>query len=123
MIEIYKHQFQRSFQCDRGGQKPELQIYYLYGMTWSFEEFEVEYKFLKAVIEGGVETKPDNVLIYATSNRRHLIKGNLERQERYGARQRYAPVRYHAGEAVAGEPVRRDHQLLQDPARKNILRL
>ena len=29
---------------------------------------------MKAVIEGGVETKPDNVLIYATSNRRHLIK-------------------------------------------------
>ena len=29
---------------------------------------------LKAVIEGGVETKPENVLIYATSNRRHLIK-------------------------------------------------
>lgn len=40
----------------------------------SFEEFEVEYKFLKAVIEGGVETKPENILIYATSNRRHLIK-------------------------------------------------
>ena len=40
----------------------------------SFEEFEIEYKFLKAVIEGGVETKPDNVLIYATSNRRHLVK-------------------------------------------------
>ena len=42
----------------------------------SFEEFEIEYKFLKAVIEGGVETKPENVLIYATSNRRHLIKEN-----------------------------------------------
>lgn len=40
----------------------------------SFEEHEIEYKFLKAVIEGGVETKPDNILIYATSNRRHLIK-------------------------------------------------
>ena len=40
----------------------------------SFEEFEIEYKFLKAVIEGGVETKPDNILIYATSNRRHLIR-------------------------------------------------
>ena len=40
----------------------------------SFEETEIEYKFLKAVIEGGVETKPDNILIYATSNRRHLIK-------------------------------------------------
>ena len=40
----------------------------------SFEEFEIEYKYLKAVIEGGMETKPDNVLIYATSNRRHLIR-------------------------------------------------
>ena len=36
----------------------------------------MEYKFLKAVIEGGVETRPDNILIYATSNRRHLIKEN-----------------------------------------------
>ena len=42
----------------------------------SFEDFEIEYKFLKAVIEGGVETKPENILIYATSNRRHLIKEN-----------------------------------------------
>lgn len=40
----------------------------------SFEEHEVEYKFLKAVIEGGVETRPDNILIYATSNRRHLVR-------------------------------------------------
>ena len=40
----------------------------------SFEEFEVEYKYLKSAIEGGVESRPDNVLIYATSNRRHLIK-------------------------------------------------
>ena len=40
----------------------------------SFEDFEVEYKFLKAVIEGGIEARPDNLLIYATSNRRHLIK-------------------------------------------------
>ena len=42
----------------------------------SFEEFEIEYKFLKAVIEGGVESKPENILIYASSNRRHLIKEN-----------------------------------------------
>ena len=40
----------------------------------SFEEFEVEYKYLKSAIEGGASAKPDNVLIYATSNRRHLIK-------------------------------------------------
>jgi uncharacterized protein len=40
----------------------------------SFEEFEVEYKYLKSAIEGGVESRPANVLIYATSNRRHIIK-------------------------------------------------
>ena len=40
----------------------------------SFEEFEIEYKYLKAIIEGGLEEKPSNVLIYATSNRRHLIR-------------------------------------------------
>ena len=40
----------------------------------SFEDFETDYKYLKAVIEGGLEQRPENVLIYATSNRRHLIK-------------------------------------------------
>ena len=49
----------------------------------SFEEFEIEYKYLKAVIEGGLEKKPDNVLIYATSNRRHLIREKFsDKQER-----------------------------------------
>jgi predicted AAA+ superfamily ATPase len=43
----------------------------------SFEDFETEYKYLKAVIEGGLENKPNNVLIYATSNRRHLIRENF----------------------------------------------
>ena len=40
----------------------------------SFEENETDYKYLKAVIEGGMEKRPDNVLIYATSNRRHLVR-------------------------------------------------
>ena len=40
----------------------------------SFEENEVDYKQLKAAIEGGAEAVPENVLIYATSNRRHLIR-------------------------------------------------
>ncbi len=43
----------------------------------SFEDHETEYKYLKAVIEGGLEMRPDNVLIYATSNRRHLIRENV----------------------------------------------
>jgi len=43
----------------------------------SFEESETEYKELKAVLEGGLENRPANVLIYATSNRRHLVKENF----------------------------------------------
>ena len=40
----------------------------------SFDESETEYKYLKSAIEGGVEPRPENILIYATSNRRHLIR-------------------------------------------------
>ncbi len=40
----------------------------------SFEEAETSYKDLKAVLEGGVEVRPGNVVVYATSNRRHLIR-------------------------------------------------
>jgi predicted AAA+ superfamily ATPase len=40
----------------------------------SFEEHETEYKYFKAILEGSVESTPRNVLIYATSNRRHLIR-------------------------------------------------
>jgi len=40
----------------------------------SFEEGETQYKTLKAVLEGGLESRPPNVLIYATSNRRHLVR-------------------------------------------------
>lgn len=40
----------------------------------SFEEFEVEYKVLKSILDGGLEVKPDNVLFYASSNRRNIIK-------------------------------------------------
>jgi predicted AAA+ superfamily ATPase len=39
----------------------------------SFDEGEISYRELKAVLEGGIEEKPDNVLLYATSNRRHLM--------------------------------------------------
>ena len=43
----------------------------------SFEESETEYKALKALLEGSVEARPDNVLVYATSNRRHLVRENF----------------------------------------------
>lgn len=73
MIEIYKHQF-KDLSNLISVIKNRNYKFIIYMDDLSFEEFETEYKFLKAVIEGGVETKPDNILIYATSNRRHLIK-------------------------------------------------
>lgn len=73
MIEIYKHQF-KDLSDVIAQIKNRNYKFVIYMDDLSFEEFEIEYKFLKAVIEGGVETKPDNILIYATSNRRHLIK-------------------------------------------------
>ncbi|MCI7129192.1 MAG: ATP-binding protein [Lachnospiraceae bacterium] len=75
MIEIYKHQF-ASLSNVIAQIKNRNYKFIIYMDDLSFEEFEIEYKFLKAVIEGGVETKPENILIYATSNRRHLIKEN-----------------------------------------------
>ena len=73
MIEIYKHQFQ-DLSSIISQVKNRNYRFIIYMDDLSFEDFEIEYKFLKAVIEGGMETRPDNVLIYATSNRRHLIK-------------------------------------------------
>lgn len=73
MIEIYKHQFKDLSEVIARIKNRNYK-FIIYMDDLSFEEFEIEYKFLKAVIEGGVETKPENILIYATSNRRHLIK-------------------------------------------------
>lgn len=73
MIEVYKHQFQ-DLNDVIAQIKNRNYKFIIYMDDLSFEEFEIEYKYLKAVIEGGLETKPDNVLIYATSNRRHLIR-------------------------------------------------
>ena len=73
MIEIYKHQF-RDLSAVIAMVKNRNYRFIIFIDDLSFEENEVEYKFLKAVIEGGVETKPDNILLYATSNRRNLIR-------------------------------------------------
>ncbi len=80
LIEVYKHQF-----CDLNDVIAQIKNrnykFIIYMDDLSFEEFEVEYKYLKAVIEGGLEKKPDNVLIYATSNRRHLIRETFSDKE------------------------------------------
>lgn len=73
MIEVYKHQFQDLNEII-GQIKNRNYKFIIYMDDLSFEEFEIEYKYLKAVIEGGLEKKPENILIYATSNRRHLVR-------------------------------------------------
>ena len=73
MIEVYKHEF-KELPKVISEIKNRNYRFIIYMDDLSFEEFEIEYKYLKAVIEGGLETKPENVLIYATSNRRHLIR-------------------------------------------------
>ncbi|MBQ2662102.1 MAG: ATP-binding protein [Clostridia bacterium] len=73
LIEIYKHQF-KDLSSVIAQIKNRNYRFIIFLDDLSFEEFETDYKFLKAVIEGGVETKPENVLIYATSNRRNLIR-------------------------------------------------
>ena len=73
MIEVYKHQFQYLSRVISQIKNRNYR-FIIFMDDLSFEEFEIEYKYLKAVIEGGIETKPENVVIYATSNRRHLIR-------------------------------------------------
>jgi len=73
MIEIYKHEFQKLPKVIDAIKNRNYR-FIIYMDDLSFEEFEIEYKYLKAVMEGGLEAKPENVLIYATSNRRHLIR-------------------------------------------------
>lgn len=80
IIEIYKHQLQ-DLNDVIAQVKNRNYKFIIYMDDLSFEEFETEYKYLKAVIEGGLEKKPNNVLIYATSNRRHLIRENYEDKE------------------------------------------
>ncbi len=58
----------------------------------SFDHEDTSYKSLKAVLDGGIEGRPENVLLYATSNRRHLLSRDMIENERSTA--------IHPGEAV-----------------------
>ncbi len=82
IIEVYKHQLR-----DLGNVIDQIKNrnyrFIIYMDDLSFEEHETEYKYLKAVIEGDLEKKPDNILIYATSNRRHIVREKYsDKQER-----------------------------------------
>ncbi len=61
--------------CETAGASPFKFILFLDDLT--FQQEDETFTALKAFIEGGVAGKPDNILIYATSNRRHLVKENM----------------------------------------------
>ena len=74
---MYKHQFQCLSDIIEQI-KDRNYKFIIYMDDLSFEETELEYKYLKAIIEGGLGKKPANVLIYATSNRRHLVRESFK---------------------------------------------
>ena len=73
ITEVYKHQF-KALSDVLEQIKDRNYKFIIYMDDLSFEDYELEYKYLKAILEGGLGKRPDNVLIYATSNRRHLIR-------------------------------------------------
>ena len=80
IIEVYKHQF-RLLSDVLEQVKDRNYKFIIYMDDLSFEDSELEYKYLKAILEGGLGRRPDNVLIYATSNRRHLIRESFKDKE------------------------------------------
>lgn len=84
IIEVNRYQF-RDLDNVIAMIKNRNYWFILYMDDLSFEENETEYKYLKAVIEGGLEKKPSNVLIYATSNRRHLIRESFHDRDGSGS--------------------------------------
>ena len=121
MIEIFKHQF-GDLTSVIEQIKDRNYKFIIYMDDLSFEDTELEYKYLKAVIEGGLEKRPDNVLIYATSNRRHLVKerwderkqsaddvhGNDSKQEKLSLYARFGVTIYY------GSPIQREYLKIVD---------
>jgi len=83
MIQVYKYDF-KDLMDIIAQIKLRRYRFILYMDDLSFEEDETEYKYLKAVIEGDLEQRPENVILYATSNRRHLVRENYrDKEDRY----------------------------------------
>lgn len=78
--------------------KNKLQKFIIFIDDLTFEDGEVGYTALKAVLEGSVEARPKNVLIYATSNRRHLVKEYFHERKGLGSQDPNEEV--HASDSI-----------------------
>ncbi len=84
LIEIHREDI-RSLPALMGALREAPRRCLLFCDDLSFDAGETDYKSLKAVLEGGVEGRPANVLFYATSNRRHLLSREMIENERSSA--------------------------------------
>ena len=94
IIEVYKHQF-KALSDVLEQIKDRNYKFIIYMDDLSFEDYELEYKYLKAILEGGLGKRPDNVLIYATSNRRHLIREKFSDKREFETIVKALADRYH----------------------------
>src|SRR5437879_11433522 len=62
--------------------RPAQERFVIFCDDLSFDAEDTSYKSLKALLEGGIEGRPDNVIFYATSNRRHLMARDMTENER-----------------------------------------
>ena len=80
LVEVHREEIERlSELLDR--MRLSSSRFLLFCDDLSFDEGESQYKSLKALLEGGVEGRPENVLFYATSNRRHIISRSMIENE------------------------------------------
>jgi uncharacterized protein len=81
LIEIHREEIE-SLPLLMASLRDAKQRFLVFCDDLSFEPEDTSYKSLKAVLEGGIEGRPDNVLLYATSNRRHLMAREMMENER-----------------------------------------
>jgi len=81
LVEIHREDIE-SLPVLMGLLRPAPYPFLLFCDDLSFDAEDTSYKSLKAVLDGGVEGRPANVLLYATSNRRHLLAREMIENER-----------------------------------------
>ncbi|WP_106753177.1 ATP-binding protein [Pannonibacter carbonis] len=81
LIEIHREDIE-TLPALMGLIKPAPYRFIVFCDDLSFDHDDTSYKSLKAVLEGGIEGRPENVLFYATSNRRHLLPRDMIENER-----------------------------------------
>jgi predicted AAA+ superfamily ATPase len=84
LVEIHREEIE-SLPALMGLLRSEPYAFLVFCDDLSFDAADTSYKSLKAVLEGGIEGRPDNVVFYATSNRRHLLARDMMENERSSA--------------------------------------